>query len=178
MPAAIQYDIDLIRAEAGSPAKVLYRIWETLISTNRETWHLAERVLVDSWAFDSTMGNGINDLISNENYDIIANGLASLKFLQRTRLTELAAEIERVFRGYDIAVTSGDSIAQLTSLSEDERATLESGLSEAEKPFLEAIWLEGIIIVAASEYMERNLTVLRNRKAKQGDSPLRKGQTN
>lgn len=171
MPATVQYDIDLIRAEAGSPAKVLYRIWETLISTDRETWYPTERVLVDSWAFDSTMGNGINDLISNENYDVIAYGLASLKLLRQTKLTELAAEIERVFRRYNIAITNGDSVAQLESLPENERATLESELSEAEKPFLDAIWLDSIIVVAATEYMERNLTALRKRKAEEGDSP-------
>lgn len=151
--------------EEGSPAKVLYRLWETVGTTERNELTLPERVLFDVWTFDSTMGNGICDLIANENYDSIANGLMALRALSLPRLDQFADEISRTFEARGIGVASGDSIAHLENLATDERATLESELNKSERPFLDEIWIDEIIISAADDYMDANLNVLRQRKA-------------
>lgn len=160
----VQYDIDQIRAAAGSPAKALYSLWEALVRADRDVWLPDEEVIVDSWAFDSTMGNGINDLIANENYDVIANGLKSLAALDNHRVAEFVRTILQVFREHGIEATSAEGIARLELLPMELRSVLESELSGAERPFLNEIWHDGIIIAAATDRLERSLSTLRKRK--------------
>lgn len=167
MTVVLKYDIDAIRSGDDSPAKVLYRLWEAVGTAARDDLTSAERVLIDAWTFDSTMGNGIGDLIANENYDSIANGLRALRDLSRPRLDQFTDGISRAFESYGIDVATGDSISHLEDLPADKRAALESTLNRCEEPFLDEIWNEGVIIAAAYDYMNEKLDVLRKRKAEQ-----------
>jgi len=167
MTVALTYDIDAIMAGSDSSAKVLHRLWETLGTTAREALISVERVLMDAWTFDSTMGNGLCDLIANENFDSIANGLRALRDLGRPRLDQFVSEVAMTFEAHGIDVTTGNSIAHLRDLPADQRATLESALKGCEKPFLDEIWIDGIIIGAANDYLNQNLELLRERRAEQ-----------
>lgn len=123
-----------------------------------------ERVLVGAWSLDSAMGNGIVDLLRNENYEVIANGLEALRFLEQPRLSEFANEISKAFAASEIGVASEDLIARVERLPRQQREDLERELAKVEAPFLNEIWLEGIIINSAIRYMEANIASLRKRK--------------
>jgi hypothetical protein len=167
MTAAPQYDIDVIRAKAGSPAEVLYLLWESIIRTDRETWHAAERVAVDSWSFDSTMGNGIYDLVTNENYEVIANGLHALNLLDEPRLQAFSTAIGHAFSSHGVEVTNGSSIQRMELLPDEARAALETALRETEMPFLDEIWHQGTIISAITRHIDLNLHIFEKRKEEQ-----------
>jgi hypothetical protein len=158
------YDIDgLIRAHA-KPAKVLFAMWEILSSCPDRDLLPTERVILHGWSFDSTMGNGIVDLIRNEAYDTIAEGLQALRQLGDPTLSAFAREIDEAFRRHGVRSDSEEEIAKLENLSDSARDHLERDLACTEHPFRDKIWKGEIIIDRLWVFVEKSLPMLRVRK--------------
>lgn len=159
-----QYDIEALLEGNDGPAKLLFFLWETLSPHDRDELFQEEKVILDAWTFDSTFGNGINDLLANENYDAIANGFSAIRVLDLPRLNEFVSALERVFASFSISCASGDAIADVEGLPEPQRQRLKLGLEEAERPYLKDLWENCILIFAAKDYLMSNLAVFKRRQ--------------
>jgi len=158
------YDIIEMLEAAVSPAKLLFSVWEYLSLCDYSKLYGEERVVLDAWNFDSAFGNGINDIIANENYDVLANGIRAMRVLGVPRLLEFIDILERTFRASGIDLNSADSIATVDSLSRSQRARLRTDLEMAEAPYLEDFWQAGVLTLATHNYLLSNLSVFKKRK--------------
>lgn len=161
------YDIVAMLEVCDPPEKLLFSMWERLSPSNYGELFEEEKVVLDAWNFDSAFGNGINDLLANENYDIIANGLRAMRVLGLPRLREFVATMESVFASFGVNCASGDDIAKVEGLSVSQRERLHADLDTAEGPYLREFWETGVLALAAKDYLMNNLGVFKRRK--QGD---------
>lgn len=161
------YDVIAMLEAAASPAKLLFSMWEYLSPCDYSKLYEEERVVLDAWNFDSALGNGINDLIANENYDVLANGVRAMRLLGLPRLGEFVDTLERTFREFGIDSNSGMSIATVDSLSHSQRVRLRTELEMAEAPYLDDLWQAGVLTLATHNYLLSKLSVFKKRK--QGD---------
>jgi hypothetical protein len=162
--SAPKYDIVTMLEHNHSPEELLYSLWEKVSPFDRAALFEEERVVLDAWNFDSTYGNGINDLLVNENYDVITNGFRAMRVFGVRRLGEFAATLESVFATYGVECASGDSLAKVEQLPSSQRLKLRSELEVAESPFLKEFWHGGVLTFAANDYLMRNLHVFKRRR--------------
>ncbi|RYD38714.1 MAG: hypothetical protein EOP86_00070 [Verrucomicrobiaceae bacterium] len=158
------YDIVSLVETSGTPGELLFSIWEKLSPAFCTELVDEEKVILDAWNFDSTFGNGINDLLVNENYDVIANGFRAMRVLAVPRLLEFTEVMESIFGLFGINCASGDDLAKLEQLTSSQRERLEAGLASAELPFLNDFWHAGVLMFAAKDYLMKNLEAFKIRK--------------
>jgi hypothetical protein len=159
-----QYDIETLLEGNDGPAKLLFCLRETLSPHDRNELFQEEKVILDAWTFDSSFGNGINDLLVNENYDTIANGFSAMRRLELPRLNEFVSALESVFASFSISCASGDDIAKVEGLPVPQQQRLKLGLEEAERPYLKDFWESCILILAAKDYLMSNLAAFKRRQ--------------
>lgn len=148
--------IELTEANKNNVAQLFYVMWE-LLAPFDESFLLPEEVVVlKSWEFDSTHGNGIRDQVVNENYATIVCGLKALKELHHKRIDEYVAIIESTFSEFNVGCDSEEDFEKIDLLSLDETKRLYYLLDKVEEPFNKEIWLEGIIVDATYDYMKKN----------------------
>lgn len=157
------YDIARILAEHQSAAKVLFTLWECLSPCDYVDLFEEEKVVLDAWSFDFSFGNGINDILSNESYETIANGMRAMLILGLPRLEQFVDTMRKIFSAFEIDCTLSDSIASIEQLPPLERVRLQSQLGEAEIPYLNDFWEAGLLTLAARDYIIANLDVFRRR---------------
>jgi hypothetical protein len=69
----LAYNIDELKADSTSAAKLLFRLWEIWREAGPDAPLLPEeRVVRDAWTYDKANGNGICDILVNERYDEFA----------------------------------------------------------------------------------------------------------
>ncbi len=131
----LKYDIGKLISEHSQAEKLLFALWEILAPCPPEFLNAEERTVLDAWILDSYLGNGINNVLVNENYDEIANGLKALRLLEAPRLLEFSVAVENVFRCHSIEYGSEDGISMIELLPCKIREQLMQELEKAENLF-------------------------------------------
>lgn len=158
------YDIVAMLERYKLPEALMYAFWKEVSQYDRSALSEEERVVLDAWSFDSTFGNGIYDLIVNENYDVIANGFRAMRAFGVRRLCEFVAAVESAFAVYGVDCSSGNNLAKVEELSGSQRSKLRSELELAEGPFLKEFWHVRLLIFATYDYLMSNLDAFKRRK--------------
>ncbi|MEN3941047.1 hypothetical protein WJU23_07130 [Prosthecobacter sp. SYSU 5D2] len=160
----MNYDINDLIQKNANPAEVLFQLWSILSTVPYTVLYHEEQVVLNAWNFDSTYGNGINDLITNENYAVISRGLAAIGVLNVERLNLWKHSIEAVLGRYGLDCNSEEDLVRIERLTIDRRKTLAAELDDAESDFLNDIWDRGIILTSLLSYIKANMNVFLNRK--------------
>lgn len=160
----MNYDINCIIRDNISPAEKLFHLSEILSNFPYESLFPEEKVVLDAWNFDSKYGNGINDLIVNENYSEIVNGLAAIRLLNVDKLNIFKNSVEMVLHRYGINCNSEEEFEQIERLSTENRTKIAAELSVAESGFLNDIWEQGIILHSSINYIKENISVFLQRR--------------
>jgi len=103
------YDIDKIIPESPNDMEVADTLRLQLGDVSRDTLFPEERVVIDAWIFSYCMGNGLETIMVNSQFNEIANGFNALTQLDDPRLHEFVSSITNVFRrhGFDPTTPEG-----------------------------------------------------------------------
>ncbi len=153
----VTYDIKKLISEYPDPAKLLFALWEIYQAIPRADLSFEETLIFDGWEFDSTLGNGICDLVENENYDIIARGMKVLQVLREPMLLSFLETIRCVFDKFGINSRTSEGLAHIEHMSPELKKNFLHELSQAESVYLNAIWKELLIIRELKAFLETHI---------------------
>jgi hypothetical protein len=154
------YNIDELRTSSGSPARLLFSLWDIWREADANDPLLREeRIIRDAWIYDTGNGNGFWDMLVNERYDEIASGLDALRQFGSRELDLYVESVAAAFKRFGSDCFDSQSIEAAHHRGEPPREVLEA----AEAPFLQRLW-DGEIVVAADSFIERHIEVFRTRQ--------------
>src|SRR4029434_6274693 len=89
--------IDDLRSSSGTPAKLLFQLWNLWKAEADDSLLREERIVRDAWTYDTANGNGICDMLVNERYAELSAGLRALRELNSPKLDLYVARMSAAF---------------------------------------------------------------------------------
>lgn len=165
----IDYDIDALLSDSDFLNAIRDRLpnpWEI------EDAQLLpeERVLRGIAEFEGSSGNGIKDLVENENFDILYRAMAAARQIGDCLVATAMSEFSSLLSKFSFHEDPGECVEHYYGLSKDKKNEFESALDDLDRKFFfgdgtSSIWKHRDHVDRAKEYAREHLKSLRARKA-------------